>query len=365
MGKGPIGGGRSDEREVRGSRQVTTLHETPGNNVVAVDAMGGDHAPAAVVEGAWQAQGDGVAVMLVGDEPRLRALLAGRSLPIEHAPDVLAMDAGAAEVKRSEQASIRRAMALVRSGRAGAVVSCGGSGATLVSAVIDLGLLAGVERPAIAVCLPRTDGGSLYLLDAGASVDCRADHLACFAELGSAWARAMGVEDPTVGLLSNGTENHKGNRLVREAHALLSALPLRYVGQVEPQAALAGAVDVLVADGFSGNVLLKTAEGVILLLRDLFRAELAGQEALAASLTDVMAAMRLRVDWRLRGGGLLVGATAPVVIAHGRADASAVRAAVRLAHYACVGGLVDDVRQRLRSVASSATPREGSAGDVG
>jgi glycerol-3-phosphate acyltransferase PlsX len=320
--------------------------------VVAVDAMGGDDAPAAVVEGAWLAHEEGVPVVLVGDEVALRQHLAGRDLPVVHAPDVLAMDASAAEVKRTEQASIRRAMGLVREGRAGSVVSCGGSGATLVAAVIDLGLLEGVERPAIAVALPRADGGTLYLLDAGASVDCRADHLASFAWLGSAWARAMGVADPGVGLLSNGTEVHKGNRLVREAHALLSALPMRYLGQVEPHVALMRDVDVLVADGFAGNVLLKTAEGVIVLLRELFRGEFANTPERLAGLSDVTTALRQRLDWRLRGGGLLVGTTAPVVIAHGRADASAVRAAVRLAHYACTGGLVDDVRQRLRAAAA-------------
>ncbi|HMV69560.1 MAG TPA: phosphate--acyl-ACP acyltransferase, partial [Myxococcota bacterium] len=241
---------------------------------IAIDAMGGDDAPAVVVEGAWLAHEDGVPVVLVGDQPRLESLLAGRALPIVHAPDALAMDAGAAEVRRSPDTSIRRAMALVRDGEAGAVVSCGGSGATLVAAVMDVGLLDGVERPAITVALPRADGGTLYLLDAGATVDCRPDHLVCFAALGAAWARAMGVEDARVGLLSNGTEPHKGTRVVREAHALLSAAALRYVGQVEPIGAFAGEVDVLVADGFAGNVLLKTAEGLIVLLRELLRREL-------------------------------------------------------------------------------------------
>lgn len=336
---------------------------------IAVDAMGGDHAPAAVVEGALRAAADGIDVLLVGREGEVRAALAATDaseeararVQVAHADDVVAMDVRPREVKRRETASVRVACRLVAEGRASAVVSAGNSGATLFASVLELGTLPGCDRPAITTTLPRVDGGELVLLDVGASVDCRADHLATFATLGEAWARVLGIDPPRVGLLSIGGEPGKGNRLVREAHPLLEALPLDYVGPVEPDAAFAGACDVLVCDGFSGNVLLKTTEGVVSMLRHHARRRiLESRRAQVGAWFMQGALQRLRedLDWRERGGALLVGSPAPVVVAHGRSDAKAVRAAVRLAHYAHDGGLVGAVASRL------APPRDGGAGST-
>jgi glycerol-3-phosphate acyltransferase PlsX len=310
--------------------------------------MGGDHAPGAIVEGALRAAAAGVPVVLVGDAAVLAPLAPG--VEVVDAPEALPMDAGAAEVRRRDACSVRVATRLVADGRCSSVVSCGSSGGTLVAAVIDLGLLEGVDRPALVASLPRADGGTLYVLDVGATVECRADHLAQFAVLGDAWARVQGVASPRVGLLSNGAEAHKGTRAVRDAAVTLARLPIDFRGLVEPHGALAGEVDVLVCDGFAGNVLLKTAEGVVAMLRAVFFDALraTGQEAQALPLLHgTFDVLRTRLDWRSRGGAVLVGARAPVIVGHGRADAAAVDAAVRLAHYAASHRLTEDVSSRL------------------
>lgn len=319
--------------------------------VIAVDAMGGDDAPLALVRGALSAHAAGRGVVLVGRETELRPLLPARGGPeIVDADEVVGMADKPGEVKRLERASVRVAMKLVAEGRACGVVSAGNSGATLFAAVLELGRVDGVDRPAIATSLPRSDGGTLVLVDVGTTTDAQPHHLASFALLGEAYARVLGVPDPRVGLLSNGSEPGKGNRLVQEAGPLLAGLPLRFVGNVEPDAAFAGACDVLVCDGFTGNILLKTAEGVIGMLRrvagDALRADLRGRVA-ALLLRPAAEALGAELDWRRRGGALLLGVPAPVVVAHGRADPEAVRAAIELAHYAHERGLVGAVARGL------------------
>lgn len=320
---------------------------------VAVDAMGGDHAPAEIVKGALLASKAGVPVILVGDEDAIRKHLpSSADIAVVHAEQSISMEAGAAAVRSTEDASIRVAMRLVAEGRAGSVMSCGSSGATLVSAVIDLGVLAGVDRPAIVTSLPRQDGGSLYLLDVGASVDCRATHLQTFAVLGAAWARSRGVTDPAVALLANGHESTKGNRLVREAYPLLEQGPYRFIGNVEPDAALDGRADVVVCDGFTGNILLKTAEGVVGSLGAMVRSGVQQSKRArlgALLMKHVVDMVRERLDWRTRGGAVLLGVKAPVIIGHGRADSVAAGAAIRLAHYAFEGRVVEEVDAVLRA----------------
>lgn len=314
---------------------------------IALDAMGGDDAPEAMVQGALACLAEGLPVLLVGDEARIRPLLPdGCPLEVVHAPDVVAMDARASMAKRLDDSSIRVAMRMVVQGRASGVVSCGHSGATLFSAVIELGKAEGVDRPAIATSLPRVDGGTLIMLDVGTTTDCQPHHMVSFALLGNAYARILGVAEPRVGLLSNGQEPTKGNNLVREAHPLLAELPIRFIGNIEPDDAFAGGCDVLVSDGFTGNILLKTAEGVIGMLRSFVTDKVkASRRALVGAwfMRPVLGELRDELDWRSRGGALLLGVPAPVVVGHGRADARAVRAAVRLAHYASDGGLVDAV----------------------
>lgn len=326
---------------------------------VAVDAMGGDDAPDAVVRGARRAAMAGLPVVLVGDPA---ALGEASDLPVVAASDVLPMDASPHQVRVMEGASVRVAARLVAAGEAGALVSCGSSGASVVSAVLDLGLLDGVDRPAIVASLPTANGGQVHVLDVGASLDLRPEQLAQLATLGDAWAQVLGTEAPRIGLLSNGTERHKGPRAVRDAWPLIEALPVRFVGAVEPHAALAGEVDVLVTEGFAGNVLLKTAEGVVGMLGALLGAELRADGLKPEAdrvFGDVFARLRLRLDWRSRGGAVLLGARAPVVIGHGRADADAVFAAIRLAHYAAAQRLPERVAERIRLARSHAGEGSG------
>lgn len=325
--------------------------------------MGGDFAPDAIVQGARLACEDGLSVLLVGDERRLKPLVGDAAIRIVHTPTALGMDAGASEVRRHDDASVRLAMRLVSAGEATSVVSCGSSAATLVSAVIELGTLDGVDRPAIVIELPRSDG-DLVLLDAGASADCKPRHLETFALLGTAWARAKGVDAPKVGLLSNGEERGKGNRLVREAYALLDAAAIDFIGNVEPDDALAGKADVLVCDGYTGNVVLKAAEGLVASLQERLRTAIRGSWRarlgawlLAPALRDV----RDQLDWRHQGGALLLGAAAPVVVGHGRADADATRAAIAQAHYASREGAV---RELARALSDRSRAHGGSLDDA-
>lgn len=340
----------------------------PGRLPVAVDAMGGDDAPAAVVAGAVSAHLAGFPVVLVGDEAEVRRHLpAGVSIPIEHAAEVVRMDDRPLVTKRRDQASVRVACRLVREGRASAAMSCGNSGAMLFAAVIELGKLDGVDRPALATTLPRADGGALHLLDIGATTDSQPHHLASYALLGEAWARTRGVARPRVGLLSNGEEDGKGNRLVVDALPLLRQLPVDVIGNVEPADALDGRCDVLVCDGFTGNILIKTAEGVLHVLRTVasrhVRARL-GARLGALLLRDAAREVKAELDWRERGGALLLGVRGPVVIGHGRADAQAVRAAVRLAHYSAEAGLIDALDRALRGSTPGASPAEAGRGEA-
>jgi glycerol-3-phosphate acyltransferase PlsX len=321
--------------------------------VIAVDAMGGDHAPAEIVAGALRAAAEGLPVMLVGRQAELQALLPrrGSTVAIVDAPDVVGMgDAAVSGVRRSERSSLRVALRLVAEGRADAVVSCGNTGAVLVAAILDLGVLPGVDRPAIATVLPRADGGRLFLLDAGANVDCRPEQLLAFAALGVAYAEACGVPDPRVGLLSNGEEDGKGNAQVKATLPLLRASGLRVVGNVEPSAAMEGACDVLVTDGFVGNVLLKAAEGavstVVQLLRQEIRRSPLGMVG-AFLLRGAFRRFRDRVAWDAHGGAVLLGTRGVVVVGHGRANAVAVHQAIRLAHRAAESGLAARIGARL------------------
>lgn len=333
------------------SRLVPSSTEAPARLPVAVDAMGGDAAPDVVVEGALAAAREGVPVVLVGDRERLAPLLPrSAGIPIVHAPVSVGMDEGATRVRRRPDSSIRVAMQLVARGEASAAVSCGNTGALVVAAALDLGILDGVERPAIATVLPRADGGRLVLLDAGANVDCRPEQLACFALLGAAYAEILGITEPRVGLLSNGEEDSKGNMQVRATLPLLRSLPLKVVGNIEPPAAMEGACDVLVCDGFVGNVLLKAAEGAVGIVVQLLREEILRRvsgRAGAFMLRGALKGFRERVAWDAHGGALLLGTRGVVVVGHGRANADAVRAAIRLAEASAASGLVAVLEEKL------------------
>ncbi|MFT7520457.1 MAG: glycerol-3-phosphate acyltransferase PlsX [Kiritimatiellia bacterium] len=298
---------------------------------VAVDVMGTDHGPQAVVEGAILASNAGVPVCLVGDES-VAALAKNAGLSFVLAPEFVGMhESPLLAVRAKKRSSIRVALELLSAGAASSFVSFGNTGAVVVESVRTLRLVAGVERPAIAVLLPRLDGGQLVMVDVGANVDCRAEHLVSFADLGCAWARLIGASLPRVGLLSNGEEPSKGNQVVRAAAELLGQRE-GWVGQIEPAAALAGGCDVLVADGFVGNVMIKGMEAAAAAVRHLLHR----RGVFETSLSSV----GRPASWETYGGGLLLGVDGVTVIGHGRVDPSAAAAAIRLAWTAAGAGLV-------------------------
>jgi len=326
---------------------------------VAVDAMGGDHAPGVVVEGAVAAAREsGVPVTLVGPSALVQSAL--DTYPDAARLDVRLADAGEAvemgeppaqALRRKPRASISVAAALVARGEAAALFSAGNTGATVLAAHAAFGLLAGAERPALAATMPTTRGLAV-LVDVGANANCRPHHLATFGVMGAVFARvAFGVEHPSVGLLSIGEEETKGNELTREAHRLLRAGALRFIGNVEARDVYSGAADVVVCDGFTGNVTIKVSEGLVEMVDELLRRETAdagdggpGREALRAAFDHV----RRRVDYSEYGGAPLLGVGAVCIVGHGRSSARAVRNAIVLAHRFADGGLVPRLAQELR-----------------
>src|ERR1017187_565229 len=235
-------------------------------SVIALDAMGSDRAPKPEIEGALQAaRHHGVRVLLVGPQDRLKADLArypgARRLPVEivHASEVITMEDKVEAIRAKRDSSIRVGLRLVREGRVAGFVTAGNTGAAMATAKFVLGALPGVDRPALATPMPSSTGNPCVLLDVGANVDCKPHNLEQFAVMGEIYARTvLKIKEPRVGLLSIGEEETKGNDLTREAFPLLKALPIRFVGNVEGRDIFSGKADVIVCDGFVGNVALKT-----------------------------------------------------------------------------------------------------------
>jgi len=306
---------------------------------VAVDAMGGDHAPGAVVQGALDAARQGISVVLVGRERLLREELvrrrAGASLPISvvNASESVGMaDHPGQAMRRKKDNSIRVCFELVRRGEACGMLSAGNSGAVMAGAIFVLGRLPSVERPAIISVLPALRGHPL-LLDMGANVDCKPSHLVQFALMGEVYARrVLGVARPRVALLSNGEEDSKGNELTRAAAAALRrARGLEFSGYCEGRDLLTGEYDVIVADGFTGNVALKTMEGTARVLGELLKRALKATPASAVGgllAKSALSAVRKSTDWREIGGAPLVGVDGVGFITHGSSDAFAILNAV-------------------------------------
>lgn len=309
---------------------------------VVVDAMGGDHAPDTVVRGALRAAAQGLDVVLVGDPARLEPLCDGR-LQILPASQTIGMEESPLTAVRSKpDSSIRIALEQVESGAASAMVSCGHSGAVVIEAVRTLRLMEGAERAALAVRIPRPGQGPMVLLDVGANVDCRPEHLLSFALVGSAWARTLGIDAPRIGVLSNGEEASKGNALVRATLSTLDEAGIRAV-PMEPGPAVAGGVDVLVCDGFVGNVALKAMEAALATLSRFIGADGRG------GLSDATSALSRQAQ----GGALLLGVGGVAVVGHGSASDAAVESAIVLAHHAARRGLVDELRSALGTSATA------------
>jgi glycerol-3-phosphate acyltransferase PlsX len=303
-----------------------------------VDAMGSDRAPSPEVAGALRAVREGdVDVVLVGDRARLEPALEGGDPRIEvvHASEVVTMhDHPGQAFRHKPDSSMRVAVDLVAAGKGDAVVSAGNSGAMLATALFVLGRIEGIERPAIVTVLP-TPSGPLVLCDAGANTEPKASQLAQFGVLGAAYDHVVhGRARPRLGLLSNGAEVGKGTPLTREAHAILSAMTgaFQFVGYVEGSDLFRGVVDVIATDGFTGNIVLKTCEGIAEGLFGLVKQELESTVLArmgAALVAPALRGLAKRIDYTEIGGALLAGVKAPAVIAHGRSDATAIASAIR------------------------------------
>lgn len=335
--------------------------------IIAVDAMGGDYAPAEIVKGA--AQGSklyGVDVILVGDETKIRQYLPpefakSSSVSIRHAAETIGMDEHAAAVRTKKDASVVVAASLVKEGQADAMVSVGNTAAAMAVATLRLGRISGIARPAIASVMPSGSGGTV-MLDAGAVVDCTVEQLKQFALMGSVYAeRVLSIERPRVGLLSVGEEKSKGSEIIKAAHEVLAATPVNFIGNVEGRDLFSGAADVIVTDGFAGNVALKTAEGLADYIKRLVQDELRAHPLAyvpLALLLPFLSRLKKKLDYSEYGGAPLLGLNGICIIGHGRSKARAVASAVRAAREAVSGGVVDAIRSAVAPENDAAIEKE-------
>jgi glycerol-3-phosphate acyltransferase PlsX len=329
---------------------------------IAVDAMGGDHAPSVIVDGAVAAARHlDAEILLVGPTGDLERALASHpdwpklGIAIVEAPDVIGMsEAPAAALRRKPGASIRVAAELVARKEASALVSVGHTGATVMAAHAAFGMVHGVDRPALAVTIP-TRTRPAVLLDAGANAECRPQHLLQFGVMGSVVSRVgFGVEQPRVGLLSIGEEATKGNELTREAHQLLKAAPINFIGNIEGREIYSGVADVVVCDGFTGNVVLKTSEGLVETVEALLGDELQGTFSSQVGYLLSRRAFRRfrrRLDYSEYGGAALIGVAGLTIVGHGRSSAKAVRNAIAMADRFAATDFVRRVEQEIGAAA--------------
>ncbi len=332
---------------------------------VVVDAMGGDHAPDEVVKGALAAAGERIEVVLVGDEARVGRLVPpdARHVALVHAPDAISFhDEPVAAARRKTGSSLVVGMKLVHDGEADAFVSAGNTGAVVAASLLYVHRIPGVQRPAICSIMPAVPA-PLAFLDIGANAECRPEHLRQFAIMGQAFAReVMGITDPQVGLLSIGEEETKGTGDVIEAHKLIATDPrIRFFGNVEGRDVMNRKVDVVVTDGFTGNVALKTIEGtakaVMAAVRKAIDANVATKVA-GAVLRSELYRIRDALDPEEFGGAFLVGMNAPVVIAHGSSYARGVANAVRQAARGVVSDLLPSIARELGADAAPESSAE-------
>jgi phosphate acyltransferase len=331
---------------------------------IAIDAMGGDDAPGSIIDGALVAARHlQVGLLLVGCEAAIARELArhpgAAALDVEilHTSERIGMAEPAAQaLRRKPRASVRLAAEAVRDGRVAALFSAGHTGAAVMAAHAAFGRIPGADRPALATVIPTRQEPAI-LLDSGATVECRPHHLVQFAVMGAAYARiALGREQPRVGLLSVGEEESKGNELTREAHRLLKGAPVRFVGNVEGRDVYAGHADVIVCDGFTGNVTLKISEGLVETVEALLHDELSstfGTRVGYLLSRQAYRRFRKRLDYSESGGAPLLGVNGLCVVGHGRSSAKAVRNAVAMAARAAADGLLPKL---AREVASYSLP---------
>jgi phosphate acyltransferase len=335
---------------------------------VAVDAMGGDKAPAEIVAGARKAAEEGIPVVLVG-VPEL--LGDTGDVEVVEATEVIGMDEDPAQsVRRKKDSSLVRAAELVRDGVASAMVSAGNTGATMASALLRMGRLSGVIRPCIATPLPRLGREPAVLVDAGANAECTSAMLVQFAQMGAAYAAARyGVDDPSVALLSIGEEASKGTPLVKETHGMLAAgRGVRFVGNVEGRDLLPCPADVVVTDGFTGNVTLKALEGALrFIVQTLFGVFQTDDQTAAASevLLPHLLPIAAQLDPESTGGAMLLGVDGICVISHGSSSATAMRNAVRVAHDLAGQDLVSLLADAVGRARADVSETDGAPGILG
>jgi glycerol-3-phosphate acyltransferase PlsX len=334
--------------------------------IVAVDAMGGDRAPGVIVEGALAASKLGVEVTLVGDEKRILAALAPHTsrtpVSVHHCEECIGMDEPPLRaVRQKKKASIRVAFDLLREGAADAVVSAGNSGATLAAGVLSLGRIQGVERPAIASIFPG-EKGRVVVIDVGANVDCRPSHLFKFGIMGHAFARScLGMKDPKIGLLSIGEEGSKGNEQVRQARELFERSRLNFCGNVEGRDLFTGDVQIIVCDGFVGNVALKLTEGMAEAMTRLLESELArsfrGRTAHLFGRRPLRRFKR-KIDYEEYGGAPLLGINGVGIICHGGSSARAIKNAIGMASEYVKHRVVERLILQLKSLNEESVPAQ-------
>ena len=321
---------------------------------IAVDGMGGDFAPQAIVEGAESAANEGIAeVVLVGDETLMKPFIHNtRGLEIVHTPVCVEMDESpSTALRKKRDSSINKAFDLHKSGQVQAVVSAGNSGATMAFATFTLGRIAGVDRPAIAVLHPSESGLSI-LLDAGGTVDCKPTHFVQFALMGEAFARLVqGIDAPRVGVLTNGVEETKGNELTRESHALIKNLGINYIGYVEGGDITSGRADVVVTDGFVGNIALKVSEGVAEFIFNYFREHIEKSFTHKIGyllLKDIFKSLKKKADYAETGGAPLLGVDGVCIICHGKSNGKAIRNAILLAKKFVEKNLNESIQEAMQ-----------------
>lgn len=325
---------------------------------IVVDAMGGDHAPEVVVDGVVQAVRElGIEIVLTGHQQQVQAELdkydtSGLPISIYHASQVIEMDEHnpSAAVKAAKDSSMVVGMELIKRHEADAFFTAGHSGAALAAALFRLGRLKGIKRPALSTIFPsQTPQGTCFLLDIGANAICKPEYLLQFAMMGSIYAeRVLGVSHPRVAILSNGEEEGKGNELVQETVPLLKASGLNFIGNAEGKDIPWGIADVIVTDGFTGNVVIKLAEGVSRFLMETLKKEITASTVSkvgALLARPALDAVRKRLDYREYGAAPLLGVDGVVLVGHGRSDALAIKTAVRMTAQTVENGVLEAIKQ--------------------
>jgi glycerol-3-phosphate acyltransferase PlsX len=326
---------------------------------IAIDAMGGDHGPSVVVPGALAgARKHQVSLLLIGRKQEIEEVLArhdtsGVNVEVVHATQTIEMDDHPAQaIRRKTDSSISVALRLVKDGKAAAMLSAGNSGAVMAGALMTLGRIKGIDRPAITSGIPNAQGSFSLIVDLGAVTDPKPINMVQFAVMGQVYAQAvMGIENPTIGLVSNGEESSKGNALVLNSWPLLNATEgLNFVGNVEGKDIAAGSVDVYVTDGFTGNVILKTIEGVASMLIQLIREEITStlpRKLAALVLKPAFRAVASKLDYAAIGGAPLLGVDGAVIISHGRSSELAIENAIGVCKRAAESDLAGEIRKRV------------------